>query len=284
MGDLKRTLLAVLAHPDDESFGMGGTLALYARRGVDVHVICATRGEAGEMGGTFLEGYSDASERRISELTCAAEKLGLAGVHFLNYRDSGMTGSPENDHPQALVNAPIEEVAGEVVHFIRKLRPQVVVTFDPIGGYKHPDHIAMHEATVLAFEAAGDPGAYPGDLPPYRPQKLYYHTISRTFLRIGVRLIRLFGRDPTKWGQNQDINIAELADVEFPVHAEVDFRSVRKLKQEASACHESQGGSAMIRGLMGLIVRLTGFKETYMREQPPPVEGVIERDLFAGIH
>src|SRR5512145_1217724 len=90
-------LLAVLAHPDDETFGTGGTLAFYARRGVKVHLVCATRGESGDVDEEFLRGYKTIAERREHELRCAAGNLGLAGVHFLDYRDSGMPGWPENE-------------------------------------------------------------------------------------------------------------------------------------------------------------------------------------------
>jgi N-acetyl-1-D-myo-inositol-2-amino-2-deoxy-alpha-D-glucopyranoside deacetylase len=119
---MQKTLLAVLAHPDDESFGMGGTLALYARRGVDVYLICATRGE-GRDGPQSYGGYTTIAERREAELRCAAENLGLKGVYFLDYRDSGMPGSPDNQHPQALVAQPLEQVAGDVVHYIRVCKP-----------------------------------------------------------------------------------------------------------------------------------------------------------------
>ena len=98
----KPILLAVLAHPDDETFGMGGTLALYARRGVNVHLVCATRGEVGEVAPHFLENFQSIGDLREHELRCAAQKLGLSSVDFLDYRDSGMAGSPENEHPQAL--------------------------------------------------------------------------------------------------------------------------------------------------------------------------------------
>jgi N-acetyl-1-D-myo-inositol-2-amino-2-deoxy-alpha-D-glucopyranoside deacetylase len=105
----KSTLLAVLAHPDDESFGMGGTLALYAARGVEVHLVCATRGEVGEVSPELMKGFSSIAERREAELRCAAGVLGLAGVHFLDYRDSGMPGSEDNTHPQALAAQPLED-------------------------------------------------------------------------------------------------------------------------------------------------------------------------------
>ena len=277
-----RTLLAVFAHPDDESFGMGGTLALYAQRGVAVHLVCGTRGEAGEMEPEYMQGFQTIAERREAELSCAAEKLGLAGVRFLGYRDSGMAGSPDNRHPEALAAAPTDEVASKVAHIIRELCPQVVVTFDPIGGYRHPDHIAIHNATVKAFTLAGDP-TFEDGLPPYQPQKLYYQTISRRFLRLAVRFMPVFGRDPRHFGKNGDVDLTSLVTEDFPVDALIDFATVRERKAEASLCHASQGGSAMIRGLMGWVMRIAGSKEAFMRAYPPPNRGARERDLFAGI-
>ena len=106
----------------------------------------------------FMHGFENVGDMRWAELECAAAVLGLAGVIHLGYRDSGMAGSEDNKNPEALVNAPVEEVAGRIVKILRDIRPQVVVTHDPIGGYRHPDHIAVHNATVKAFYAAGDPG------------------------------------------------------------------------------------------------------------------------------
>jgi len=277
----KKTILAVLAHPDDESFGMGGTLALYARRGASVHLVCATRGEAGSVDPRYLQGFASIAERREAELRCAAEKLGLTEVHFLDYRDSGMPGSRDNNHPQSLVSAPLEEVTGRVVHYIRLLRPQVVVTFDPIGGYKHPDHIAIHKATVEAFKLAGDP-EYITDLPPYQPQKLYFHIIPKSFLRFAVWVLPLLGKDPRRFGRNQDINLAALVeDGHFPTHASIDYRQVSQVKDEASQCHSSQlDGGGLRRGPMRWAQVLFGEKDQFMRAWPP-VEGRLrEHDLF----
>lgn len=282
MGD-KKTLLVVLAHPDDETFGMGGTLALYARQGVDVHLICATRGEVGEVDPEFLQGYSSIAELREHELRCAAQHLGLKGVHFLDYRDSGMPGTADNEHPQALVVAPVEEVSQKIVRYIRELRPQVVLTFDPIGGYRHPDHIAMHLATVQAFRDAGNPECYPNGLPPYAPQKLYYHVMPHVILRLAVRLMPLFGRDPRKFGKNQDIDLMSIAETRFPVHARVDYRSVSKIRDIASACHASQGGGRLMGGPLGYLRKWMAY-ESYMRAYPEPQPGAaLERDLFAGV-
>jgi LmbE family N-acetylglucosaminyl deacetylase len=277
------TLLAVLAHPDDESFGMGGTLALYASRGVAVHLVCATRGEVGEASPESLRGYTSVGELREAELRCAAGHLGLAGVHFLGYRDSGMAGSQDNHHPQALAAQPVEAVAIQVMKYLRELRPQVVLTFDPIGGYHHPDHVAIHKATVLAFEMAGDPQfADGGDA--YRPQKLYFHTMSRRFIRMMARLMSLVGKDPHHWGKNGDIDLTAMAVDDFPVHAEIDYSAVEGRKAAAVACHASQGGMSLSMGRFRWLFRLlVSNRDHFMRAVPPPGKGRRESDLFTGI-
>ena len=110
---------------------------------------------------------------RWAELKCAAQILGLIDIIYLGYRDSGMPGTDDNKHPQALIAAPIEQVTGRMVKVIREIQPDVIVTFDPIGGYRHPDHIAIHNATEKAFLAASDPAKYPEAGPPFQPEKLY---------------------------------------------------------------------------------------------------------------
>jgi N-acetyl-1-D-myo-inositol-2-amino-2-deoxy-alpha-D-glucopyranoside deacetylase len=278
-----RVLLAVLAHPDDESFGMGGTLALYAKRGVAVNLVCATRGEVGEVEPHYLEDYHSIGDLREAELRCAAGMLGLAGVYFLGYRDSGMTGSRENAHPEALTNAPLDEVAAKVACYIRRLRPQIVLTFDPIGGYRHPDHIAIQRATVQAFQAAGDPQAYPCEYPAFQPQKLYFHTFPHRMLRWAVRLMPLFGKDPHHFGLNGDIDLVSLAAADFPVHARINYKEVLELKEAASACHASQGSMGASSGLMRFAFRRVSGVDQFMRAFPPPEPGHKERDLFAGL-
>jgi LmbE family N-acetylglucosaminyl deacetylase len=280
---MAKTILAVLAHPDDESFGMGGTLALYARKGYDTYYVCATRGEAGTVDDEFLNGFKDTAELRTAELERAAKILGLKGVFFLGYHDSGMPGMDANKHPDAQINHSIDEVAGKVVKYIRELKPDIVLTFDPIGGYKHPDHIHIHQATVLAFEKADDASFHPEAGMPFKPHALYYHVFPRAFLKWMTRLMPLVGKDPHKWGRNGDIDLTELV-VDFPIHARVDIRSVAEVKREAGAQHASQGGVGMRRGLMGFVTRVFGEKEEYMRAYPP-VNGNhrVQRDLFDGI-
>ena len=281
---MTKTLLAVLAHPDDESFGLGGTLALYAKRGYDTYLVCATRGEVGSVDEEHLRGYKDIADMRTAELDCAAAHLGLRDVFYLGYRDSGMPGSDDNRHPNAQVNRPVEEVAGRVVKYIRELKPDVVLTFDPIGGYKHPDHIQIHRATALAFDRADDASFHPEAGAPFQPRALYFQVFPRGFLKWATRLLPLFGKDPAKFGRNGDINLKELAEVDFPVHARLDIRSVSEVKREAGACHASQGGVGMRRGLMGFVTKVFGEHEDYMRAYPPVDTGFTRlRDLFDGI-
>ena len=277
---MTKTILAVLAHPDDESFGMGGTLALYAQKGYDTYYVCATRGEAGSADEEHLKGFKDTAEMRTDELMRAAKVLGLKEVFFLGYRDSGMPGMDANQHPDAQINHPIEEVAGRVVKYIRELKPEVVVTFDPIGGYKHPDHIHIQQATTLAYEKADDASFHPEAGAPFKPQALYYHVFPKGFLKWAVRLMPLVGRDPRKFGRNGDIDLTDLI-VDFPVHVSLDIRSVAEIKRKAGEQHASQGGIQMRRGLMGFITKVFGEHEDYMRAHPP-VNGTFKRgnDLF----
>jgi LmbE family N-acetylglucosaminyl deacetylase len=281
----ERTLMFVGAHPDDESFGPGGTLARYAGDGARVVYACATRGEAG--GGETGDPDQGArlGERRWSELRCAAAALGLAEVLHLGYRDSGMAGSPDNRHPRALVAAPLDDVTRDVVAVIRQVRPQVVITFDPIGGYHHPDHIAIHEATVRAFHQAGRPDHFPGLDTPWSPSKLYYWVPSRTFLRLAVRALRLAGRDPSRTGRNGDVDLASIAAVDFPVHTRIRL-SGRALarKQAAGACHRSQLSSvSAARRAARVLSRYLGSTELFTLAHPEPRNGLSEVDLFEGL-
>ena len=278
---MAKTLLAVLAHPDDESFGLGGTLALYASKGYDTYYVCATRGEAGTVDEEHLVGFKDTAEMRTAELMKAAQALGLKEIFFLGYRDSGMPGMEANQHPNAQINASIDEVAGRVVKYIRDLKPDVVLTFDPIGGYKHPDHIHIHKATVLAFENADNASFHPEAGDSFKPQALYYQVFPRGLLKFATSIMPLFGKDPRKFGRNGDINLKELADISFPVHVRLNVQSVAEAKRKASEAHASQGGMQMRRGMMGFITRLFGEREDYMRAYPRVGEAFKRKtDLF----
>ena len=236
-----KRLLAVLAHPDDESFGPGGTLALYANAGVEVHLICATRGEVGDIPSEIQLDSAKTARIREDELRCAATQLGLTGVHILGYRDSGMPGSSDNSHPKALAAAPVTEVAAKIAALIRQILPQVVITHDPMGGYRHPDHIAIHKATVQAFDSVKEEMDASSTPLNSRPQKLYYHTFPRRFLRFLVRLLPLFGKNPRKFGRNEDIDLLEVSRIDFPIHARIDFRHVAAAKENTNRIRTFKG-------------------------------------------
>jgi len=280
---VKKTILAVLAHPDDESFGMGGTLAYYSSRGADVHLICATRGEAGTVDEEFLTKHKSIAKLREAELRCAARTLGLASVIFLDYRDSGMAGSKDNHHRKALMNASSEKAAAQIVAHIRRLRPQVVITFDPVGGYHHPDHIAIHKATVRAFHSAGDRKQFPRAGKPFQPDKLYYNALNRRRLRWIVRIMRLTGKDPSRVGRNKDIDLTKLArDKDTPPHVEINYRAVEDRKHKADACHASQLDGRFSRlSLLELYWRLVGHRDRFTRAVPPTPDHYRAKDLFA---
>jgi LmbE family N-acetylglucosaminyl deacetylase len=155
-------LMCVLAHPDDESLGMGGTLARYAAEGVETHLVTATRGERGWFGDEKDNpGLEALGKMREAELRNAARELGIREVNFLDYVDGDL------DH------ADPAEAAAKIVGHIRRVRPHVVITFDPNGAYGHPDHIAICQFTTAAVLAAAD-SSYSDTSSPHRVTKLYY--------------------------------------------------------------------------------------------------------------
>jgi len=278
---MAKTILAVLAHPDDETFGLGGTLALYARQGFNVYYACATGGEVGSADEEYMQGFKDTAEMRADELKRATDILGLKGVFFLGYRDSGMRGTEDNKNPDAQVNHPVDEVAGRIVKIIRELKADIVLTHDPIGGYRHPDHVHLHQATKLAFEKADDASFHPEVGAPFKPTALYYHVFPKGILKWAVRLMPLVGKDPTKFGRNGDVDLTDLI-VDFPIHVRVDIRPVVEVKHRASAQHASQGGGAPRGGIMGFLMKLVGEREEFMRAYPPVTPSGFRRksDLF----
>jgi N-acetyl-1-D-myo-inositol-2-amino-2-deoxy-alpha-D-glucopyranoside deacetylase len=167
----KSTLLAVFAHPDDESFCCGGSLALLASQGVDVHVLCLTKGEAGTVSPDIL-GKKSVSELRELELQNACQILRTHAPHFLDYHDSGFR--KPSALPNRLVEANVFSVAREVRTVIDQLKPDAILTFDPRGYYGHPDHIATHQIVSAAFFSSASL-AKP-------PQKLFYIMPSRAML------------------------------------------------------------------------------------------------------
>jgi len=166
----KLKLMAVFAHPDDESFGIGGTLAKYADEGIETYLVVATRGERGRFGDSKESPGLDAvGKAREAELLAAARELGIREVSFLDYIDADLDKADPN------------EVVNKVVFHLRRIKPQVVISFDPTGGYGHPDHIAISQFTTAALVCSGDlkyilPGQNEPLFPPHVVSKFYYIT------------------------------------------------------------------------------------------------------------
>src|SRR5919108_2936442 len=176
-------LLTVHAHPDDESSKGAGTVARYHAEGVRTVLVTCTGGEAGDILNPAMdrpEVRADLPAVRMRELDRAAEIIGYDTVGLLGYRDSGMPDTPANGAPDAFANAPLDEAVGRLVAVIRRERPQVIVTYpDEQKFYPHPDHLRVHEISLVAFDRAGDPDAFPDAGEPWQPLKLYYSAWSR---------------------------------------------------------------------------------------------------------
>lgn len=170
-------ILAVFAHPDDEAFPTGGTLAHYAKLGHKVYLACATKGEVGQLKDPTLapaDGSApDMAAIRVKELEASCKALGIEPPIFLGYRDSGRGERLRKDDPQALYNADLWGVEAKIREAIAQVEPQVLITFDPHGGYGHPDHLVIHRAATAAFYSSG--------YLPNPPQRLFYtaFTIER---------------------------------------------------------------------------------------------------------
>ena len=173
--------MAVHAHPDDESSKGAATMARYAREGVDVVVVTCTGGEAGDIlnpGMDRREIRENLARVRRDELVRAINILGVRSIE-LGFHDSGFPEAPEGEplpplDPGSFAAQPLDVTAGALVEVVRRERPHVLITYDENGGYPHPDHIAVHQISMAAFEAAGDTDQFPGTGEPWQPQKLYY--------------------------------------------------------------------------------------------------------------
>ncbi|MFH8560917.1 N-acetyl-1-D-myo-inositol-2-amino-2-deoxy-alpha-D-glucopyranoside deacetylase [Streptomyces sp. NPDC017988] len=184
-----RRLLLVHAHPDDESINNGATMAKYAAEGAHVTLVTCTLGEEGEVippGLAHLAADREDSlgSWRVGELAAAMKELGVTDHRFLGgpgrYRDSGMMGTEQNHRPGAFWSADPDEAAAHLVEVIREVRPQVLITYDPDGGYGHPDHIQAHRVAMRAADLAAEP-AFRRDLgEPHSIAKIYWNRVPRS--------------------------------------------------------------------------------------------------------
>ena len=269
MTDAPHGLMAIFAHPDDETFSTGGTLALAAEQGARVEVVCATNGDEGGEGADGGDHAMDPGIR-LAELRAACAALGIEPPVFLGYHDSGMEGwGPK---PGSLALADPDEAIERIAAEIRRFKPSVIVTFDPGGIYGHPDHVAISNLASSAFRlTAGAPGG---------PLALYHSAIQRShvpemgrMMEEGARLSGAPAREPTADDLAQQRKFVELArpDEDFTTH--IDVRPVVGRKVAALAAHASQTrGMGVDGGLPEMIDQMLG-DEWFIRVVPEPVPG-----------
>jgi len=180
---LMARLLSFHAHPDDEASKGAPTVARYVAEGHEAALVCATGGEEGDILNKAMdteEVQTNLAKVRAEELAQSVKVIGYHTLDWLGYRDSGMPDSEANNHPDCFAQADMDEAAGRLVALIRQRRPHVILTYsDDQQGYRHPDHIRVHDVSVLAFDRANDPAWYPEAGEPWQPLKLYYSLWSQ---------------------------------------------------------------------------------------------------------
>ncbi|MFC6013980.1 N-acetyl-1-D-myo-inositol-2-amino-2-deoxy-alpha-D-glucopyranoside deacetylase [Nocardia lasii] len=286
-------LLLVHAHPDDETLTTGGTIAHYRRLGLPVTVVTCTLGEEGEVIGDryaqLVAGEADQlGGYRIGELTAALAALDVAAPRFLGgpgrWRDSGMAGTPSAANPRAFVNSG-DAAVDELVAVILELRPRVVVTYDPRGGYGHPDHIRAHEITTAAIEAAAAQG---WDVP-----KFYWTLTDADLLRqhtaaLARRTVdELPGALPAGWRLPVEAELAAMST--GGVTTVVDVSEVLSAKRAAFRAHATQvslapsGREFALSNNIALpVLPEEHFRLVRGRRGQVEADG-FEHDLFAGL-
>ena len=217
-------LLAVFPHPDDETLGLGGTLAKYSAEGVETYLVCATRGERGWFGPQEqYPGFEALGRHREEELRCAAENLGLREVSFLDYID----GDVDRANPQ--------EIITKITTHIRRIRPEVVVTFSLDGNYGHPDHIAMSQFTGAALLCAADESYHDTQgQPSHRVSKFYHMVDSMNLVESAKRAIG---------GISMEVDGVERNHVgweEWSITTRIDASAHFESVWQAILCHQSQ--------------------------------------------
>jgi mycothiol S-conjugate amidase len=278
-------LLTVHAHPDDEASKGPSTVAKYAAEGIDTVLVCCTGGEEGDILNPALDNpdvRSRLPEVRRDELAAATAVIGYGEVVLLGYRDSGMPDTPANARPDAFANAPLEEAVGRLVAIIRRARPQVIVTYpDEQNEYPHPDHIRVHDISIAAFDAAGDPDRYPEAGEPFEPSKLYYTVWSVARMRkMHEKFLELGLESPfdERWQKrfNREVKLSTTVDVE----------GYEQVRGDALRAHATQidPTSPFWFGLPPEVLRTIHPYDEYLlaRNRVGPVD-VVEDDLFEGL-
>jgi mycothiol conjugate amidase Mca len=278
------TLMAVHAHPDDEAIGTGGVLARAAAEGIRTVLVTCTGGEVGEINPDTRVAVEDLGPVRERELREACAVLNVTHLELLGYRDSGMAGTSDNNHPDSFAQADLDDATARLVELVRTYRPSVIVTYDESGFYGHPDHINAHRIATRAYELAGDPEhRSPSGHQPWEPAKLYYTVVSRSAVaEFGARL-RDAGIEPPlsdgvesdepSWGTPDEL-VTTVVDVSAHVGQ----------KRQALYCHATQmGPEVFFAKLPEPLFDQIFARESFQLVRSRVAAATPETDLFAGL-
>jgi N-acetyl-1-D-myo-inositol-2-amino-2-deoxy-alpha-D-glucopyranoside deacetylase len=282
-------MMAVMPHPDDESFLVGGTLARCAAAGAWTVLVTCTGGEVGEISDASLATAETLGEVRARELADSAAVLGIGRVAGLGYRDSGMARTPANDDPRAFLRADFDEAVGRLVELIRVERPQVIVCPNEQGDYGHPDHVQANRVATAAFAAAGDPARYPAAGQPWTPSKLYYTAFPRSAMERFAAALREAGLE-NPFAELKPVDMegqpVELVVAEELVTAEIDVSEHAEQKRGSFLAHRTQfaADDVLMRLPPAAFGRVMAREHFRLAAGPSgAVAGRRETDLFEGL-
>ena len=270
--------MAVHAHPDDESSSTGGVLARYSDEGVTTVVVTCTNGEYGD-GPDHVKPGEDGhdpdrvAKTRLAELEAACQQLGVTHLETLGYHDSGMADWAFKDDSNVFCNVPLDEAAGRLAALVETYRPDVLVTYDSMGGYNHPDHVRAHDVAVEAFRRTAIPA------------KLYFIARRRRdWERLRQRMAEAGIEMPAPPSAMLTPEfLRRMEETERRITTTVDTAGVAARKREALAAHASQlDQSWWVRFPDDAFVEVFG-EETFIRAEDRTGAAVPEDDLFAGL-
>lgn len=263
----KLTVLSVFAHPDDEAFGSGGTLAELVRKGHNVTTVCVTNGDVGEISDPALATPENLWQVRQEELRRAMTVTGITDIRFFGYRDSGMDGTPDNDNLASLLQADPAKVEAQIAALLDELKPDIVFTHDPTGGYGHPDHVMVYQCTTAAINVmTGE-----------RPHVYHVCFPKRNF--------KTLWQDMTDAGITPPFAKEALDDIGSPddyVTTERDVSAYVDIKKESLSCHQTQLDPNGPFGAMAPEV-LTSWMSTEYFYLTQSADGESQEDILADL-
>jgi N-acetyl-1-D-myo-inositol-2-amino-2-deoxy-alpha-D-glucopyranoside deacetylase len=277
--------LLVHAHPDDETINNGATMALYAAMGAQVTLVTCTRGEEGEILTPELSHLASSDtdalgEHRETELANAMQALGITDFRFLaqgegRYRDSGMMGTEVNNRSDVFWQADLEEAADHLVKIIEEIKPHILITYDEIGGYGHPDHIQAHRVAMRASEKSD-----------WQIPKIYWNTMPKSVLAESMAKMKELGSDFFGADNVDDLPFAK--DDSF-VTTFIDGNSYVEAKMAAMKAHHTQisldGPFFALSDNLGLQVWGNEYYTLVKGEKSAPFDSNgREADLFSGVN